>query len=1043
MSLVRRYLGHPHLILSIVLMGVALGTISFQRLPLNLFPDANYPAVSVLLVWPGAAAEDVEARVTRRVDAELASLDQSRSVRSVTRDEVTAVTVEFEYEKGIDAAVVDVGSALDRILALLPEDLMPPRVFRITDAVAPVVTLSVRPGPGSVLDLTRVRQVCDNELREALLRVPDVARVEVFGGHEPELRIALLQDRLEAHGLTLAEVVAAVAVQNRNIPGGTVIRQDGQFLVKIEGERVHPHELGSIVLEGKGGGQVHLRDVARITPAARDRFSFFHGNGRPAIGVNVLRPETGHVTTTLASLEEALPDLEAAFPNLQFEIADTSGEVIETSISNMVTALRDAVLLTVGVIFLFLARPRTTLLTTVSIPFTFLLTFAGMGALGLELNIVTMTGIILAVGLLVDDSIVVIENIDRHVRMPGKTPQQAAVEGTGEIYLADFAGTLTTLVVLLPILFVGGYTQKILRPLALTLSLALLFSYLVSVTVIPLLAPYLQGGSRWENGLERMLTRVSNLALEPLRRFYSALFRLAEKRRLLFLLLGAGLFVVSMRQMPLVGKDLMPPMDTGIVKIDFETPAGSSLAATEAAARAMEERIRVTPGFLRMSAVAGSETGVISFGAERTPQEGAITAHFVDRFQRDASVWEIEAKLRRSFSAVPGLESFQVYEYGATPLSSISAPIDVRISGPDPEVLDQLAEEVLERLTGVRGLTGLSRTWKMNKREWSLVLDQERLARHGLTAVRVGEALNAATQGIRASLLRVPGQLGYAVQVRHQGAGPRHLVDLDTLTVNGRHGPVPLQELGRFEPRWKPSRLVREDLRSVVNVHGFRDRVAISHIQAQVDRGLADLDLPGGYRIQQEGETANMEESFSRLGEAILVALVLVYFSLVPTFRSFAHPLTVMGVIPFAFIGVSWAMLLAGRHFCMPASMGMILLSGIVVNNSILLLDFIRQARAGGASREEAVLGAIRTRTRPIIMTATSTIVGMLPIALELAVGLERLSPLAVVAIGGLLVSTVLTLVYVPLFYTLAEDIKGFLAGKPTMQTNESGKEET
>ena len=1029
MSLVDKTFDHPHLVLAIVLLGVTLGLVSFQRLPQNLFPEANYPSVSVLLVWPGTAAEDVQSQVTRYVDAELASLDQSRRVRAVSKNEVAALTVEFEYSKGVDAAVVDVSAALDRIWSSLPDQLLPPRIFRVTDATTPVATLAVRPGQHSSIDMSMVRQLCDNDLREALLRVPDVSQVEVFGGRKPELRLDLDRITMQEHGLSLDQVTAAVASQNMNIPGGTIIRSQEQFLVSIQGEKEQAQDLGDIVLTSQGSGEVHLRDVASISFAHQDMFSFFHGNGRKAVGLNILRPETGHVSSTLASLKEHLPEIEHTFGNLDISIVDTSGDIIQTSIQNMLSALRDAVLLTVAVIFLLLARTRATALTVVSIPFTFLLTFAGMRLFGLELNIVTMTGIILAVGLLVDDSIVVIENIERHFRKTGVDGRQASRTGTREIYLADFSGTLTTIAVLLPIMFVGGYTQEIMRPLALTLSLALIFSYLVSITVIPLLAPYLLGSSRLEDKIARVLDWVSSRILGPVQAFFVRVYSLGSRMRWLFIPAGVLVLIVSMRQMPLAGKDLMPPMDTGIVIVEFQTSPGMPVQQTQEVVHEMEDVIAGYPGFVRMAAVGGAEPGVISFGAERTAQEGRLTAHFVDRFARDTSIWDIEAELRQAFGELPGLKEVNVFEYGATPLSSISAPVDVQIAGPDPKVLDRIAAEVEDRMWGVPGLTGVSRSWDKSSEDVKLVLDHRRMAAYGISASDVSRVLSAAAQGVKASVLRIRGQKGIQVLVRLNAQGSWSVDKLQDVTVTSSQGPIPLQEVAGFERVLTQDRFIRQDLQNVVNVYGYRDTTAISHLQAGVERALADLDLPPGYSITQEGEIRHMNESFSRLGQAIVLSLILLYFSLIPIFRSFGQPLTIMVAIPLAFIGVSWGMLLAGKHFCMPASMGMILLSGIVVNNSILLLDFINQARARGVARKEAVIQAIRTRTRPIVMTALSTMTGMLPIAMELAVGLERLSPLAVVAIGGLLVSTVLTLVYVPIFYTVFDDIKNRLAG--------------
>lgn len=465
MNWVDAYLKKPHAVIALVLWGVAFGVISFNTLPLNLFPDCNYPQVSVLLIWPGAAAEDMEDKVSRQVEKEMATLDKFRTIKATIRDETAAVRVEFDYAKTLDAAVADVNAALNRILPSLPPDLLPPRIFRVSDATAPVQTLAVSPVPGSLITLSKVRQLCDNEIQEELLRVPGIADVEVFGGHLPEIRLIVSRDRLARYGLSADHVAAAVYARNRNIPSGMLLSRSGEQVIIIQGERVLRHNLADIVLGRDGrGGAVHVRDVADVVTTVEERRSFFRGNGRPAIGINILRGEGDSVTGALSTLEKALPDIRIAFPDLVFEVADTQGELIKTSVSNLINALRDSVILTIAVIFLILARIRTTLLAAVSIPFTFFMTFAGMKLIGYELNIVTMTAVILAVGLLVDDAIVVIENIDRHTSEGDKSLAQASADGTREIFLADFAGTATTLAVLIPIMFVMGYSQKILRP---------------------------------------------------------------------------------------------------------------------------------------------------------------------------------------------------------------------------------------------------------------------------------------------------------------------------------------------------------------------------------------------------------------------------------------------------------------------------------------------------------------------------------------------------------------------------------------------------
>jgi multidrug efflux pump subunit AcrB len=1025
MNWIDAYLRRPHGVTALLFLGVVFGLISFRTLPLNLFPDANYPQVAVVLIWPGASAEDMADLVSRQVEKELAGIDKTRRVRSSVRDETAAVKVEFEYEKSLDAAVPDVNAALNRILPSLPKEMLPPRIFRVSDATTPVMTLAVSPKPGSHLPMARVRQLADNEIREALLRIDSVANAEVFGGYRPEIRISADRNKMAGYGISVQDILAAVSQQHKNIPSGTLFRNQDRVLIKIQGEKDHANQLGEIVLNGLNQGRIYLGDIAEVTTTSQSPDSFYRGNGKEAIGINILRAEGGHLTDTLKAAEDALPRISQKFSELSFEVADTQGELIRTSVDNLVTSLRDAIILTVLVIFLFLARVRVTLLAAVSIPVTFLLTFAGMKLIGYELNIVTLTAVILAVGLLVDDAIVVIENIDSHNLDEEKSRRQAVADGTKEIFLADFSGTITTLSVLVPIMFVGGYPEKILRPLTVVLSLALASSFIASVTVIPLFARRLLKPGKRINRVEQKLEKLRDVILGALQRFMVRAFH-AGTTPWFFLVapLLAVVLIISLKQMPLAGRDLMPPMDTGIVKISFETWPNMSVARTRQVAEKMEKIIAQSPGYVRMSTAVGSEPSVISFGSEQTPQEGMITAHFKNRFERPETIWEIENKLRQDFSKIQGLKTVHVFDYGATPLSAIAAPVDIRISGPNPEILDRLADEVAGRLRRVKGITSVSRTWDRTKPEIIIDLNEEKLSFYGITPQSVADFLAVAATGRQAAMFRISGQDGYPVRLRFDTKQVNSIADLSSLQVPTAKGTIPLAEIVSLSTDWKQSRITREDLQPTVNVIAHRAKAPVSYLQSQAEDVLSDLYLPGGYHLVHAGEVSFMNESFARLGASLAIALVLLYFVLVVTFSSWAHPFIIMSAIPLAFIGVPWGMLAAGRHFCMPAAMGMILMSGIVVNNSILLIDYIETARKKNNSLLEAAQEAIKRRTRPILMTALSTIAGMSPIAAELAVGLERLSPLAVVAISGLAVSTFLTLIYVPVMYVWMDRAK-------------------
>ncbi len=1033
MNIVDSYLRKPHLVTSLVLLAAVIGFVGYHRMPVNLFPDSERPQIAVVTVYPGASAPDVESEVSRTIEKELSTIEQVRRVTSTSKDEVSAVTVEFEYSKGLDSAATDVANGLQKIKAKLPSNVRPPMIFKVSSATHAVLTLALRPKEGSPLDLSMIRQIADNQIKERLLQLPEVANVEVFGAHQPVIRVELDRDRLERFGLTALAVRERLVAFNANQPVGLLITSDSQFLLKRTGEFERISDVGRITIARRpGGGAVHLADVATIRRGVLEPRSAYHGNGRPAVAVNIQRATTGNALRTIADVSSVLPELEKSYPGIDFSIPDTQGDLIELSVGNMLDALRDAVIMTVIVIFLFLADLRGMTLAAISIPFTYLLTFAIMWLIGYEFNMVTLTALIIAVGMLLDDAIVVLENIERHYHEVGTDVHEAVVGGTQEVMLAIFSGTYATVMVLLPIIYIGGFVQTVLRPLSVSLVIALISSYIISVTVIPLLAPFLlkrsDGGGR--NRFERIVFRFDELVVEPIRDFYVRLTGVALKHRGLFLLVGFLMLAASARQMPLVGRDLMPPMDTGIIKINFETDANTSLEATEKAMSEMERIILSRPEVTSVSSVIGSEPAVISFGAGRLPQQGQITVHLVDRFHRDATMWDIENDFRDRFHRIPGLTSVDVFDFGATALSTIRASVDVMISGPDIQELDHIGKEVERRLREhLRGATSITRSWTLDSVEVQFRADPEKLALYRISPAAVVGQLAGAVRGFPSSVFRIPNQDGLALWVQLPRSDRTHVDQLTSYPIMTPFGQVPLAQLGTITRRPVASVITRQGLQRTLDIQAYRAKRPISHMQEDVMAALEGIELPPGYHISHEGDIKQMNESFGRLGKALLLGLVLLYFSLVPAFKSWIHPLTIMSAIPLALIGASWGMLIAGKHGCMPSMMGMILLAGIVVKNSILLIDFIATAKERGESTYDALVGSVRIRTRPILMTAVGTSVGMVPIALEWAIGLERLSPLAIVAIGGLMVSTFLTMVYVPILYSLFEDAEHAVRG--------------
>jgi len=1017
-------LSQSHSIVALYLLMILAGVMSYLSMPLNLFPDVNRPVVTVIVQWPGAASDDVAREVTHPVEVRMSAIDGVRKVTSTSRDEVAAVKIEFEYGIGIEAAATSVTTELPRVTGSLPPDIKTPIVFKITEAARPAVVLAVSATNGYDLDLSQVRRIAENPLRDALLRTGNVAEAEVFGGDIRRVTVDLDRNKLLAYNLRPEQIAAVLIQSNLSFPAGLIHRNGMRFLLTVKRLAELPVDLGEILIPMPGGQHVRLKDVATVSWGISDPTALYRGNLKPAVAVSILRGEAGTTAKTVQSVEDALPLLQRQFPMLHLSVADTQGRLIHQTVDNMLSALFDSIIMTLAVILLFIGNSRAAFITALSIPFTYLITFLVMRLIGFEFDMVTLTGVIIAVGLLADDAIVVIENIERRMRETGEVGFMAAVRGTSEILRADASGTMTTIAVLVPIMFVGGFVQTVLRPLTLTLAIALASSLLVSVTIIPLMVPWLMG-SHHKDPLAWLLRPFERFIIEPIKRFYVGLVSWALNWPVLVVLFFVALFVPSLLQMQTLGRELMPLMDTGVLKVSFEAEPDTDTLHMVEIAKGIEDALTAevpNDWILNVSTTIGSEPGVKSMGGDQVFQKGSATINLVDRFQRNRSIYDIEAGLRQRIHKIPGLVHANVLEFGATPLSSIRATVDVMISGNDYAVLDRLGNEVMERLKPVRGLTGTERTWQGHGQRINLEIDPVKARLYGVTAQDVASQVAAHVKGIPGGSLRVSSENAIAIWVRLNPDQRSTTEAIDALPIRVSSGKmVPLLTLAKSRFTTAPTSETHERLLPTVDVLGYRGNIDILHLHDNVAAALSTLVLPSGYTLSYEGEYKQAIESFRRLTASLAMGLVLVLLMLIVTFRSFLDPIAIMAALPLSVIGASWALMLADKHSSMPSFMGLILLMGIVVNNGILLIDFARRAQDEGKDLKEALLQAVELRTRPILMTASAAAVGMVPIAMEQAVGIERLSPLAVVAIGGLIAGTFLTLLVVPVLYYLLE----------------------
>lgn len=1027
MNPARLALKYPHLIAALALLVAVLGLIGFLRTPVDLFPETAPPRVLVITEQPGASARDIEDKITQVLEKEIHTVNGLENVRSQSRDQVSSVTAEFRYGKDPGQAVLEVQNAIARIQANLPQGVREPGIYHLSESSSrPLLTLALSLENPEMKSLRDIRLLAENQIKDGLLSLQGVADVDIFGGYRPEVQVRINRDKLAAHQASLGEVLAALEKQNISHPAGNIYAGDSEYLVRVRGEFADLQQIRDLPVRRPGLGLLRISDLAKVELCTQEARSLYHGNTKEAIALGVIREEQGATVATIERVKAYLPELQANFPDISFEITQDQQPLIDINMQGMLSSIAIAILLTMGVIFLFLADTRASLVVGLSLPLSFLFSLGVIWLLPYTLNMITLTGLIVATGLVVDSSVVVLENIyRRHRSQENAKARESAELGTSQIALANTAGTLTTVAVLLPIIFISGYAQQTMGKLSLTISSTLVASLLVSLSLVPLICSrFLAREMRGPNLLERW-AGYTDLALEQVRKFYLFLLRAALRWRILTLLLAAVFFLLSVRTIPpLIGGELMPPMDTGIINLEFEIPATDSLHRMRSTLQQVEDIVSRQSGVEAISSVAGSEPGAVSFGSGGSIMQSALlTIHLVDRTQREESTWQIQQKWREELKQIPGIKAFRISEYGAVPVSTTKAPLNIIISGLDPVILDSLAETCLQRLQGVPGLVDVRRSWYRDQEELIVRVDSALAREYGTSPQEVAQELQASVQGVPATWMRLQDYLDIPIRVGYREQDVNEFQDLEQVYVGSKFGPVPLRVLAEIESQRVTPLVTRENLQRSIDISGENRGLTISQVTARAKEGLQGLQLPHGYQLEFAGSIKDMQKTNEQLRQGLVIGLVLLYLLLFTLFRSFRHPLTILSVVPLAVAGALWGLLLFDKPMSMPGNMGMIFLAGVIINNSVLLLDFINQARQDGWDRESAIQRAVELRLRPIFMTMLSTVVGLSPLAFELAVGLERLSPLAIVAGTGLMLGTFLTMIVVPVVYSCLDGL--------------------
>lgn len=1046
-ALKNRYTIYPLFIAAVV-----FGLLAYFNLPIQLFPDTAPPTVNIITAFPGAAAEDVADLLSDPIEQEVAGLENVARVSSTSQSGLSLVTVEFRYGHSVDIAAVDAQNAISRVRGSLPQAIGEPQVLKTSTAGRPIVTMGLRPAAdaGEVAQsgevMSETRRLAEDVLAPELQRIEGVAFVDVFGGHNPELSVRVDRTRLDAHNLPLGAVVEAIRSFNVSLPAGEIRSEGRQYSFRLDHESSTAEEVAEIPITTPTGQRVLVGDLAAVEYGAGEDLSRFRVGGDGAIAMQLFKQEDANTVAVVARVEAAFEELGERYPEITFLLADESASFTKLVVGNMLGAVGQALLLATAIIFLFLGSFRRGLVVAISMPMSFLLTFAGMMVLGIDLNMVTLTAVILSVGMVVDASVVMLENITRHSQEHGLAPFEAALAGAKEIQFAVIAGNATTITVLVPLLFLYGFVGKTFGPLAATMIVAFLSSLLVALALVPILTMLVTSeGGRVER-VAAQLARPWQWSMGAIQRAYVWLLKTALQRRWVALLGGAAVFALGAFTLTRLGMEMLPRMDTGETFITVETPSGSSLEETERVLAEVEAVIQREAELAAVSTRIGFEPGMRSFGGGgvQGPTQGYITVSWTPRTERGESIWDIQDRLRARLAQVPGIENLVVRESGSTAVAGTASSVVVSLRGPDALVLDRLGDEVLQVVDSVPDTVNTYRSWRRDHRSVTYTVDAERARELGLSPSAISRELIQSLDGVTAGIFRGAGDEKTPIRVRYAREYRDSREDAEAvLAFSERAGTtVPLRAVTEGRETVVQGLITRENLEPTLDILALHGDRPLSFVTRDVERAIGGIEVPAGYTLTLAGEERDMAEARGELIGALAVALLAVYLLLVAQFKSFAHPITVLASVPLSLIGVAAALWIAGKPVSMPVLVGLILLVGIVVNNSIILIDFIRQRREAGDDRETAIASSVAARFRPIMMTSLSTIVGMIPLAMEWALGAERFSPLAVAVIGGMTAATFLTLIVIPVFYSAMDDVGAFIArlrpGRPADYPSES-----
>ncbi|MGI6727591.1 MAG: efflux RND transporter permease subunit [Anaerovoracaceae bacterium] len=1013
-------INHPVTTIMMVLIIILVGTVSLIGIPMDLLPDIELPVAIVYVNYPNTAPEEMETMVTKPLEEALSSVENMDTITSTTMEGTSIIMVQFAMKTDMDFATLDMREKISMVQSFLPDDCTDPMVLKMNMDFTPAVQIYV----SGDKPLSELNQDVENNILSYLERTPGVASVDVSGGVTEEVSIELDQEKLTGYGLTLSTISQLLATENINLPSGEVSKGPTKIIVRSLGEFESVEQIKQLPIPLSDRSIIHLSDLASIKEDYKDQDSISRVDGITAIGLSVSKQSTANTVNVSNEIADTLEKLQEKYPDLTFTVGFDQADYIKSSIYSVANSALIGGLLAILIIFLFLRNVSSTLIIAISIPTSFFATFGIMNLMGMTLNLITLCALTLAVGMLVDNSIVSLENIFRVSQEDGGcSSYEASLIGSKQIALAVSASTLTSIVVYLPIALSDGIASLLFADFCWTFIIALTASLVVALSVVPMLSSkllnrgasmdYLRiGNHHYTYRLVPYFTRFINV----LTAFYEAVIIRALKHRKKVVFICILIFILSSILVGIVGMEFMPASDEGNFMLTINTPYGTSIEEKDKLMQQIESYIITIPEIKHFTADIGLTSTFL--GGDST----YINVSLVPKQKRDRSIWEIMNDVEEHFKDLVGAELSVMDSSSITGMMG-NSDISITIKGSDLNTLRSISSDLAGEILTIPGVEKTETSIEEGNPEVKVVLDRGTAAFYGITAYQLANGLENALMGTTATKLKVDGkeiEVNLSLSDTYKSSID-NMQQIQIPTATG--GTVPVGQITDLEFGNSPSKIERLDQERYINVNIFIHGNDLSGVSEDVFALVDNYSFPEGYTIDEGGLYKQMVDAFGDLIIALAVAILLVYMILASQFESLTQPFIVMVAIPFAMSGAFLALFFTGKSLSVTSFLGLIMLVGIVVNNSILLIEFIRQNK-DKMERDQAIILAGKYRLRPILMTTLTTCVGMIPLSLGLGDGGEILSPLGVSIIGGLIGSTIITLILIPVLYAWTDDIK-------------------